>query len=404
MLTLAWRNVWRNRRRSLITMTSMGFGLAALMFGQSLIKTLQGQLVEKATSSITAHLQVQHRSIKDYKFPDRYIDDPAPVESVLKTLPHVKAYGARITITGLVSSPTSSVGALICAIEPDREKNITNMSTYLTGGEFLGRNPKGIVMGDKLAQRLDLRLGEKAVVLAQASDGSMGAEAFRLTGIYHSGSESFDGQIIYIPLAAAQELLGVGKKVNEFALRADDLEAVDGIQRDLSGLLGREPVQVLSWKDVDHEIVGIQKFQNAILDIVLVVVFFIVALGILNALLMSLFERVREFGVLMAMGAKPRWILKLIILESLSLASVGTVFGLILGSLMISYYGRAGLRLPVGDALSYFLPFPSVLFLQPSWPRHVFAAFAVMLTSLLAALPPALRARRMRPAEALRHI
>ncbi len=404
MIMLAWRNVWRNFRRSLITTSSMGCGLAAIMFGQSMIKSEQHQLIEKATGSITGHIQIQHRMIKEYKFPDRYIDDPAPIDAILAKMPGVKAFGQRINITGLVSSPAGSVGTLICAVQPDKEVQVTSMAGYIKQGEFLGKHPKGIVMGDKLAQRLEVRMGEKVVVMAQAEDGSMGAEAFRVVGIYHTGSVSFDGQIIYIPLAAAQELLVAGVKVNQFVARLDEIDEADHIQVELSAKVSGKPVQVLTWKNVDHEIVSIQKFQNGLLDVVLLIIFSIVALGILNTLLMSIFERIREFGVLMALGARPRWVLKLVLLESVILAMVGTAFGLAAGSLLILYFGRVGLPLPIGDALSYFLPFPSVIFLAFTWPGHLFAAASVLVAAVLAAIAPALRACRLRPAEALRHV
>ncbi len=404
MLRLAWRNVWRNFRRSLITTASMACGLAAIMFGQSMIKTEQHQLVEKATGSITGHIQVQHRSIKDFKFPDKFIEDPSVVETALQAQPGVAAFGKRINITGLVSSPAGSSGTLICAVEPDKEPHVTSMATYLIAGQFLGKSDHDIVMGDKLAQRLDVRLGEKVVVMAQAEDGSMGAEAFRLSGLYHTGSESFDGQIIYIPLPIAQTMLMAGKHVNQIVARLSDIDSVGRVKLELAERLSQRPVQVLTWKDVDHEIMSIEKFQNGLLDIVLLVVFVIVALGILNTLLMSLFERVREFGVLMAMGARPRWVMKLVLMESIILGSLGTALGIALGCILITYFHRAGLHLPVGDALSYFLPFPAVLFLRYAWASHAFAVTAVLGTSVIAAIPPALRACRLRPAEALRHV
>lgn len=404
MLMLAWRNVLRNFRRSLITIASMGCGLAAIMFGQSMIHTEQHQLIEKATGSMTGHIQIQNRSIKEYKFPDKYIDDPAPVEEALSRQPGIAAFGKRINITGLVSSPEGSVGTLICAVEPEKEPLVTTMAGYVTSGRFLGKTDHDVVMGDKLAQRLDLRLGEKVVVMAQANDGSMGAEAFRLSGVFHTGSETFDGQIIYIPLKATQDMLVVGNRVNQIVARLTDIDAADQVRQELAEKLAGQPIQVLTWKDVDHEIMSIQKFQNGLLDVVLLVVFLIVALGILNTLLMSLFERVREFGVLMAIGARPNWILKLVLVESILLGVLGTISGVLLGCAMITYFHHAGLHLPIGDALSYFLPFPSVLFLLYSWPGHTFAACAVLVVSLVAALPPALRACRLRPAEALRHV
>ena len=132
--------------------------------------------------------------------------------------------------------------------------------------------------------------------------------------------------------------------------------------------------------------------------------FAIVALGILNTQLMSLFERVREFGVLMAIGARPRWIVRLILAESLVLGLVGVLLGVATGAAMIAYFGRHGLHLPVGQAFSYFLPFPSVIYLRPSWHQHAFACASVFAITLLASLPPALRAGRLKPAEALRHV
>jgi ABC-type lipoprotein release transport system permease subunit len=232
----------------------------------------------------------------------------------------------------------------------------------------------------------------------------MGAEAFRLAGIFHTGSETFDGQIAYLPVKAMQDLLVVKNKVNHFVIALDNIEMTDAVAQELKEKLAGKPLQVLRWNDVDHEIVGVQRFQNALLDVVLMVVFAIVALGVLNTLLMSLFERVREFGVLMAIGARPSWVMKLVLIESLLLGLVGTAIGLVAGSVLISYYGHHGLRLPLGEALSYFIPFPDVIFMRFVWERHLVAAGAVLLTSFLAAITPSLRACRLRPAEALRHV
>jgi ABC-type lipoprotein release transport system permease subunit len=402
-MRLAWRNVWRNLRRSLINAAAMGFGLAAIMFGQSLIMSLQAQLVEKSTGSITGHVQVQRKDVEENKFPDKYMTRPDETIRLLEKDPRVKVAAKRIHLTGLVSSPAASLGALIAAVEPEKERLITSMSGYISSGTYLAGHPKGIVMGTKLASRLDARLGEKVVLMAQASDGSMGAEAFRIVGIHHTGSESFDGQIVWIQLSAAQEMLARPGQANHIVARLHDLDEAETVRDDLQKALPPD-LRALAWKDIDHEIVGVQAFQNAILQIVLFVVFAIVALGILNTQLMSLFERVREFGVLMAIGARPRWVMHLILAESVILGLCGAAFGLALGAVMIAHFGRSGLHLAVGDAFSYFLPFPSVIYMRPAWALHAEAGVAVVLTSVLAAVPPALRAQRLKPAEALRHV
>ncbi len=404
MLRLAWRNVWRNRRRSLINVAAMGFGLAAIMFGQSLIISLQGQLIEKATGSITGHVRIQRSDVDESKFPDKFMADPEPAGKLLENDPRVKVWGRRIHMTGLVSAPSASLGALICAVEPDKEKTLTDMSSYIKEGTYLDPNGKGIVMGRKIAGRLDVRLGEKVVIMAQAADGSMGAEAFRVVGLHQTGSESFDGQIVWVPLKAMQEMLGRPGQANQLAARVKDIELADAVAADLDARLPPGNIRAISWKKIDREIIGIQAFQNGILTIVLIIVFLIVALGILNTQLMSLFERVREFGVLMAIGARPRWIVRLILAESLVLGAVGALLGLATGALLIGYFGRHGLHLPVGEAFSYFLPFPSVIYMIPAWRLHSIACVSVFIITLLASLPPALRAGRLKPAEALRHV
>lgn len=404
MLRLAWRNVWRNRRRSLINIASLGFGLAAIIMGQSLIRSIQIQLVEKATGSITGHLRIQRADIDQPKFPNKFMADAKSAEKLLDSDPRVLAWGRRIQLTGLISSAEASLGALICAVEPEKERMLTDLSTYITEGTYLEPDKKGIVMGYRMATRLNVRLGEKVVVMAQASDGSMGAEAFRVVGIHRTGSESFDGQIVWIPLGSMQELLVRPGQVNLIAAKLNDVELADQVAADIDRRLPPGPTRALSWKHIDKEIIGIQAFQDGILTVVLIIVFAIVALGILNTQLMSLFERVREFGVLMALGAKPRWIVRLLLMESALLGLVGVILGIAFGAALIAHFGHHGLPLPVGEAFSYFLPFPSVIYMRPAWGRHAFACAAVFLITLLATLPPALRAGRLKPAEALRHV
>ncbi len=404
MLHLAWRNVWRNRRRSLINVAAMSFGLAAIMFGQSMMRSLQQQLIEKATASFTGHVRIQRRDVDEPKFPDKFIADPSRGAALLDADSRVLAWGRRIQITGLVSAPKMSLGALICAVEPEKERQVTDMAGYIKEGTYLEGQPKGVVMGRKIANRLDVRMGEKIVVMAQAADGSMGAEVFRLVGISETGSESFDGQMVWIPLSAMQELVGRPGQANQLVIKLKDINESAAVAADLDAKLGPGAVGALSWRSIDKEIIGIQAFQDGILTIVLFVVFAIVALGVLNTQLMSLFERVREFGVLMAIGARPRWIIRLLMMESALLGAVGTILGLGIGAILIAHFGRTGLRLPVGDAFKYFLPFPSIIYLRPAWAQHAFACGTVYFVTLLATLPPALRAGRLKPAEALRHV
>lgn len=401
---LAWRNVWRNKRRTAITLASIGFGLAALLFQQSLIKSVQDQLVEKATRAFSAHIQVQSVDSTDPKVPDARIERPQAVYDAIGKLEGVQAWGPKVIFTGLVSSALTSKGTLVIGVDPAREKNLTIMSSYLTEGRYLEEGKdREVFLGVKLAKELDVRLGEKLVVMVQASDGSLSAEAFRVCGLFHSGSVVYDGQMIFVPIQAAQRLLVCGNEVSAVAVNLSDPDRIDAVRDRLAELLRGQPVKVMTWKESASEIVSVQQFQNAILLVVLIVIFVIVALGIFNTLLMSLFERIREFGLMMALGARPSHVAAVILTEALFLGLIGVAAGDLAGSALIAYFGKKGIPLPIGDALGYFMPFDKVIYLRFAWKELALSSAASLLTSLAAALFPAVHAARIRPADALRH-
>ncbi|MFA6030561.1 MAG: FtsX-like permease family protein [Elusimicrobiota bacterium] len=403
MIALAWRNVLRNRRRTALTAVSVGFGLAAVLFGQSVIEAVQVQLVEKSTGVFTGHIQIQAAGNRNLKFPDKLFSGAAQVEARLASFPEVAAWGGRLHMTGMVSAPKDSAGVLICGVEPGREAKVTAMSTYLSEGAYLPR-ADSVYLGERLARQLGLKAGGEVVLLAAAVDGSMGAERFRLDGIFRSGSATFDGQIVYVPLASLQRMLAAEGRINNLVVRLKDPELAGEVRGRLGPRLAGLPVKALSWEEIDHEIVGIRRYQDALLAVVLAVVFGIVALGVVDTMMMSMFERVREFGLLMALGARPGFVVRLILAESFLLCLLGAALGLAGGAALILHYGRSGLELPIKDAIGYFIPFDPVLRLRFSWGKHLAALAGVLLTGAVGGLVPALKASRMRPTESLRHL
>ncbi|MBI3299827.1 MAG: ABC transporter permease [Elusimicrobia bacterium] len=400
---LAWRNLWRNARRTAITVVSVGSGLTGLLLGQSLIETIQVQLVDKATGVHTGHIQVLESKVADMKFPDRYIDDPDAVERVLRGTANVAAFQRRLVVTGLVSSKTESAGVMISGVEPGRDSKVLRMATYLKAGKGLTPGD-GAYLGDALAAQLGVKLGDELVLMATAADGSMGAELARVEGLFHSGSRTFDTALLYVDVEKVQRLLSVEGRVNGFVLRLEDATKIAATRARLAAALEGLPLKASTWEEIDYELVGIRDYQDALLRILLGVVFVIVALGILNTLLMSMYERVREFGLLMALGARREFIARLVVAESVLIGSLGAGLGLLGGSALILYFARQGLELPVKDAVNFFMPFDSLLYLRFDWGRHLVALGAVFATCVLAGLPPALRAMKLKPAEALRHL
>ncbi len=404
IVKLAWRNIWRNKRRTAITLASIALGLCSLLFQQSLIKSLQDQIIEKSTRTYTGHIQVFSKSTTDLKVPDARIENPKPIYEAVNKISQVDLWGPKLIFTGLVSSPFTSKGALVVGIDSVREKELTTIASYMVEGDYIkGEEERSLLMGVKLAKEMDVKLGEKIVIMVQGSDGSLSAELFRLKGLFKTGSPVYDGQIVYIPLMAAQKLLVCGDEISVVSMHLKNIDDIGEVRMELSQILQAEPVNVVTWKESAHEIVSIQKFQNAILLVVLIIIFGIVALGIFNTLLMSFFERIREFGLMLALGSKPAHVASLILCEAFFLGTLGMLLGNLLGSVIILYFGKNGLPLPIGDVIGYWMPFDKVIYLKFAWKELILSSIAAVFTSLLSAIFPAMRAAKLQVAQALRH-
>lgn len=405
LFKLALRNVFRNRRRSGLTLASVIIGLAALFFIQSLIKSLQAEMVDRAIGVFNAHLQVQSKKSEDPKIPEFSFGQVQEVEKILKEDPEVAAISKRILLTALAASPANSLGSGVFAIDPEDEKQLSSIASYVKEGHFLS-GPKQVLIGRTIAKNLDLRVGEKAVLMAQNREGSFEGRALRVAGIFETGSYTWDASMIYAYRRDIEDLLAWNGEVNVIAVKLKDVTKLDEVHERLSskitGLNGG--LKVLTWRDVSAEIIHIQSFQDSILFLILCVIFVIVALGILNTLLMSLFERIREFGLMMALGAKRKEVAVLLLTESVFLGGIGLFWGAVWGMSIILVFHFLGLPLPLGEALSYFLPFERTLFLRFAWKSHAIAVLSVILVSCLAGIIPALRVSRLRAAEALRHV
>jgi ABC-type lipoprotein release transport system permease subunit len=402
--TLALRNVLRNGRRSLLAAGAVAVGLAAVMFGQSLLRSFQRQMIDKATGVMLGHVQVQAAGVKDKKVPERLLPRPERFAERMRRDPRVKAAGARLLYTGLVYSATASRGVLVAGVEPEAEKELSIIPSYLTAGRYLGGGERDVVLRAELARELDARLGERLVVMAQRPGGEMQSELFRVAGLFHSGSVTYDGQIVYVPLAMAQRIRGKEGQASHVAARLADGDQLEAVARDLGASLGDPNAVVLTYKDVGSEVVGIKKFQDAILIVIMLVIYAIVALGILNSVSMSLFERIREFGVIRAVGARPSQLVKLILAETVLLGGAGVAAGAALGGAMIAVFGSTGLHLPLGTALAYFMPFDNVVYMRPQWLLHARSALGLWAACVAAALGPAVRAARLVVSDALRHV
>jgi len=400
-LKIAWRNILRNRYRSLITIFSIGIGFASLIFIRAFVDGAHYQMVENYTNLVSGHIQVHRAGFQENMGLQRSIDEVQKIASVLKNDPRIKNFSTRVKEYALLSSAEHSSGVLLMGVDPLGEKNITRLHERIRKGSFLSGD-NDIVIGKDLARLLNVSTGDKVVVIAQGFDGSLSSAAYRICGLLDVGAEEIDKGLALITLSAAQEFFVLNDRVSEFAVNLESHSVVDATTKALKAVFDTQKYEILSWKEISPSLVQWIEFDVAFINVLLLIVLVVVAAGILNTLLMGILERTREFGIMLALGTKRRQIVLMIGLESLALGFIGIISGYIIGTGLSVYFGFNGINLAAfSTALNEYYT-GAVIYTRISPEYMIFYGLAVLITSFIISIYPAWRAASLRPVEAIR--
>ena len=408
-LTMAWRNVWRNRRRSALTVSVIALSLTFNILMRGIGDGFHEQMVDNSVRANIGHLQVHRKGYHDDPGLNRTLPDPARVERAIRALPGLRGYALRVLGDGLASTDENSAGIAIIGIDPAQERTVTTIGRAVVEGTYLGGDaPRPVLIGVRLAATLKARLGDKIVLLVQAADGSMGAQLFRVSGIFRSGAPDLDRGVAYIRRQDAQDLFALGDRVTEAVVLLDSSAAVPAAQAALRAALpadGPGADEVLSWNQVEPFLEQFIVLDDAFFYIIVAILFIVISVGILNTILMSVFERVREFGVMMALGTRPRQVVQLVVTEAAVLAAVGIAVGGTLGSLLTLYFAENGIDLSsfAAGAASIGIT-TTMVYSRLTVANVVLSNLAVFVLVVLVALYPAVHAARLRPVDAIRHV
>lgn len=403
LLKISWRNIWRNKRRSLIILTSIVVGVVALILTDTLSMGFAHQMLRNQIGSHVGHIQIHRQGYQDNPELKKTIDRPEEIEAVLKQIPAVKAYSPRVISFGLLSSSYNSSGISIVGINPEKEKQVTTIHQFIKQGSYLAGGERAILISTRLSEKLEVTLGDKVVAMASQVDGSVGSEVFRVTGLFETFDSEFDKTHVYVPIAMAQRMLGLQNRITEFVLLAPDLKQVDMLRDTLRERIPRS-YEVLSYKDILPLLVLQLQLYDELIYIYYLFIGIALVFGIINTVLMAVFERIREFGVLMAMGMPNRKLFSMVVLEALSLGILGTVVGLILGYLAYLPLAHNGLNL--SSFAEGLASFGAGAIVYPVFTLRIL--FDVLITvpifAVIGALYPAYKAIRFEPVEAIRYV
>lgn len=397
MLALAWRNVWRNARRSLITMSALGVGVAGIVGIYSYREVANEAIVRDVTAGLMGHIQVHAEGYQAAPSIGLVVHEPSVVEAKLHgALPGAKSE-QRVIGAGLAGAGERSAPVMVLGVEPG-----ATTLYRLEDGHDLGA-AGDVLIGRELAVDLGIAIGGELVVVSQGADGSVANDRYTVAGTFMSSSADLDASAVVMPLAEAQSFFALGDGVHQLVVRLPDArEDVSTEVAALRGALDLKTLEALSWSEMLPEMkasIDQKRKSQGFIDFI---VFLIVGLGVFNAMTMSVFERTRELGVLGALGTRPRRILAMIVVEALWQGVLAFGVGVGLAAAVLYGVGTVDLGSQFGgDVMGVRMP--SSLKLQ-LWPGALSgAAITAFCTALLGALIPAVRAMRLNPVEALRH-
>jgi ABC-type lipoprotein release transport system permease subunit len=400
LFKLAWRNLWRNHRRTIIMLAAIGLGVWAMIFMTAMTQGMVNEMIKDGISALPGYVQVHD--------PD-YLDDPT-IEHRIRTADtdiarkfdaaDLSMWASRIKVPAVISSERETRGITLLGIDPMREKGLSFIREDNVDGRFL-LNPDddGIVIGRKLAATLDTELGKRVVVMSQDPDNEIADRGFRIVGLFGADVEAWEEAYIFTGKKTLQTLLGIGDSVTEIVVMGEDYRDVDPLFDKVVALTG-DDVVVQRWTELDRYLGTMLKVMDGFVLIWVVVIFLALSFGLVNTLVIAVFERVREIGLMLALGMKPGSVLGQIVIESMLLLALGMLLGNSLAWLSIRPL-QQGIDISFVAEGMAMIGASGVLIPQLRLQDVILANAVVLLLGFLASLTPAWRASRYQPIEAI---
>jgi putative ABC transport system permease protein len=402
ILKISWRNIWRNPKRSLVMIISIAVGLWGGIFVSSLSFGLLEQRFITSIEQHISHIQVHHPEFLKERNVKFRIADYESLHQFLTESRQVKAFSGRSVLYGMLGAANLTQGVNIIGIDPAMEARTTRLDQNLLTGEFFGEeNRNSILIGKKLADKTKVQERSRIVLTFQNAEGELVSGAFRVAGIFQSSNAMFDEMNVYVTQNDIGKYIGSGFTVNEVAIVMEDPENVLMMCDQIKTQFPEHTVR--NWAEISPELSYLQEMAGMMLTIILSIILFALAFGLVNTMLMSVFERIRELGMLMAVGMNKRKVFAMIFWETTYLTFLGALVGIVFAIVTITLFRHKGLDLSAvgGDSLNDF-GFSSVIYphLEPGF--FLTIALLVFLTAILTSVYPTLKALKLKPSEAIR--
>lgn len=400
--SISWKNIWRKRTRSIVILIAISLGIAAGIFNMGFYYGMIDQRIESAINTEASHLQIHDTSYMTNPDMELFFDGADAMKKKIGSLSQVKAVSNRILVNSMALTAETGTGVQIIGIQPEEEKKVTNIHSKLTAGSYFeGTRSKPILIAGKLAEKLNVKVKNKIILHLQTLEGSMTRGRFKIVGIYETSNAQFDERNVFVREEDLSPIIELNENAAHetavFLLRNDDVEAVCDTLSSLYPDLSVEP-----WYEIMPEVGLIEDSMDITMFFIMLIILLALCFGIVNTMLMAVLERVKEIGMLKAIGMNKPRVFAMIMSETVLLALTGGVLGLGLGYLTVLITGQTGIDLSIYSKAWEELGYDSIIYPSIELPKLLIVALLVILTGIVASIYPAIKAIQLKPAEALK--
>lgn len=400
LLRLSWRNLWRNHRRTYIMLGAISVGVWAMIFMTALMRGMVDDMLNQGIRNLPGHIQIQHPEFLDDPSVVNSMDEPDGELLIALNQPGAKRWASRIKVPAVIASERESRGINLIGVEAEVESDISGIPAQISAGRFLESNhDKGVVIGAKLAQRLETRLGKRVVVMSQDPDNNISERGFRVVGIYRAEMPGLEEYNVYAALGSLQKLLRIEGRVSQVILVDEDYRDIDTLYRRIERVTPAT-LDIKPWYEIDSYLAAMFNMMGGFVLVWVIIIFLALSFGLVNTLVMAVFERVREIGLIQALGMRPQLIVYQILLESLMLLLIGLLIGNGLALITVKPL-ESGLDVSAVAEGMAMMGVGSVLYPKLTLDDMLLANSVVIVLGILTSILPAWRAAHLDPVRAL---
>lgn len=405
---LAWRNVWRNPRRTGLTVAATVFAVALLVMASALSTGMWDKIIDDTVGMASGHVTLTGPNYLEDRTLEQFTYLDASLRARLEENPAVAGFAPRVNAFGLLSQGDVTRGVMVMGLDPQREETVSTLPSRIRSGRFLeAEGSNEIVLGERLAQVLGVGLGDELLLYSVAYSLESAYDLFRVVGLMRLPNPELDRGLALISLADAQAFFVYGDRLSEIAIRAQDAGASSSLAEELGLSLDPKRAEAHPWQEVMPDLAQSVVLDKAGMYGMIAILVVVVSFGIFNTILMAVLERKREFGVVLALGLRPRAIFRIVYIESILLAGVGLALGLLIAIPLALYLQTHPISLANNEemmAAFEVVGAEPLLTAKLVASNPLFSGLTILVVALVAALYPALRASRGKPVDVLRSI